>query len=186
MAKKTMEERLDAILGLESDINDAAQDANEPGDDDLSTGREMVPVEYDNVPSIVTEESDAADDYRFSRKIMYGLINRGTSALEEALRIAGESEHPRAIEVANGLMKNISEITKDLLALQKIDINGSKGNVQTAQTITNNQTNIYVGNTADIPEAMAELDRLIEEDGEDESYLEELESEHSPANSKKG
>lgn len=111
------EQRLNQIISAEGDINDAL--------DELEEERPALPtkVEYDEVKTSVAvvegQECDKIDDYLFSRKILYGLINRGTVALEGAMLVARESEHPRAYEVSAGIMKNISEMTKDLLKIHE-------------------------------------------------------------------
>lgn len=162
MSKRTMEERLDEILGLkDADLDLSGDDVEEQ-----IRSTELVPVEYAEVKSHLSDDlqSDSIDDYKYARKIMYGLIGRGTSALEEALRISRESEHPRAIEVANGLMRNLSEITKDLVNLSK-DMNKSQGGVQPQGGTTNVQNNFYVARPGDMPNAMAELDAFLQGDG---------------------
>lgn len=156
--KTKLERRLDEIIGVE-DLNDL------DGDDE----REPLPtkVDYDEVESKVVavvgdEESDKLDDYKFSRKILYGLINRGTVALEGSLMIARESEHPRAYEVSAGIMKSIAEMTKDLLELQKVVNNDT-----TKQAAPRTQINIQ--NNYNSTEDPKELDRLLDDliDSED-------------------
>ena len=50
---------------------------------------------------------------------MKDLIIKGNSAMDQLLAVAKESEHPRAYEVAAGLIKNLADMNKDLLELQK-------------------------------------------------------------------
>jgi hypothetical protein len=69
------------------------------------------------------------------------LIERGTSALEGSLMLAKESEHPRAFEVSSTLMKNISEMSKDLMELHK-HLENEKGDKK-AKTVNNTQNNNY-------------------------------------------
>lgn len=114
------EERLNKILTGEGQVNEILDNLE---DEDQKT---QIPdtVEYANVPTVIDAapnelNQDTVDDYKHARNTLYGLIERGTVALEGSLIIARESEHPRAYEVASTLMKNISEITKDLLELQK-------------------------------------------------------------------
>lgn len=113
------EERLSQIVGAEEDVSKALDAL----DDEVSHSNLPTVVEYDDVPTKMepseTLPPDLLDDYTFSRKILYGLINRGIVALEGASIVARESEHPRAFEVVASIMNNISGMTKDLLELQK-------------------------------------------------------------------
>lgn len=113
------EERLNQIIGAEDSVSKALDAL----DDEVPNSNLPTVVEYDDVPSkvVATEAmpADLLDDYVFSRKILYGLINRGIVALEGATIVARESEHPRAFEVVASIMNNVSSMTKDLLDLQK-------------------------------------------------------------------
>ena len=67
-----------------------------------------------NSPEIVED-----DDFSFARKNLRELIAKGSTAIDEILFVAKESEHPRAFEVASNFIKNMSELNKDLLQLSK-------------------------------------------------------------------
>ena len=47
------------------------------------------------------------------------LIDTGSKAMTDLASVANQSESPRAYEVLATMMKNLSEMNKDLLALQK-------------------------------------------------------------------
>lgn len=146
------EERLNQIVGAENDVSKALDAL----DDETSHSNLPTVVEYDDVPTKMepseTLPPDLLDDYTFSRKILYGLINRGIVALEGASIVARESEHPRAFEVVASIMNNISGMTKDLLDLQKpLSSSGGK------QTIAK-QVNIQVNNNGGDPQANAVKD----------------------------
>lgn len=164
MADSTIEKRLENILGLEDNLDDLAMDF-EP---EQQKSKELVPVEtveYEDVESKVEGNDDAVEDYKYSRKIVYGLIERGTTVLEDALRISRESESPRAIEVANGLMKNISELTKDLMDLHKSQKElAKKESGEGGGTTNNTQNNYYLGDTSSMGSAMKELEGLMDKD----------------------
>lgn len=114
------EQKLNAILASEEEAKKIVDGL----DDEDKTIHLPATVEYKQIESVVdnTESNlpkDLIEDYKHARNTLYGLIERGTVALEGSLIIARESEHPRAFEVASNLMRNISEITKDLINLQK-------------------------------------------------------------------
>jgi len=64
-------------------------------------------------------QEDLTDAYQQSRDNLQDLIEHGKDAMEEMLRIAKESEHPRAFEVFGTLLKNTLEANKELLSMQK-------------------------------------------------------------------
>lgn len=108
-------------------------------------------VVYDPKESAVTDQNggDTVEDYKHSRSIIYGLLDRGTTALDGAMRVAAESEHPRAYEVASTIMKQVGALTKDLMEVHKL-INegvakgnsGGSGGTPTQQVINNKQINV--------------------------------------------
>lgn len=71
---------------------------------------ELIIPEKDNVVEIDTE---------FARKNLIGLIEKGSTAVDELSAVARDSQHPRAYEVMATLIKNMSDLNKDLLELQK-------------------------------------------------------------------
>ena len=76
----------------------------------------------------INVEDDLTDDYQQSRENLQGIIDQGKEAMEDILRIARESEHPRAFEVYGTLLKNMVDANKELLNIQKQmrDMNGKK------------------------------------------------------------
>ena len=76
----------------------------------------------------INVEDDLSDDYQQSRENLQGIIDQGKEAMEDILRIARESEHPRAFEVYGTLLKNMVDANKELLNIQKQmrDMNGKK------------------------------------------------------------
>jgi hypothetical protein len=59
------------------------------------------------------------DDAEFARQNIRELIQKGNDAVEGILHVAKESEHPRAYEGAANLIKNLSDLNKDLMEIQK-------------------------------------------------------------------
>ena len=82
-----------------------------------------------------------------TRSNLYGLLQSGQDALDAALEIAKQSEHPRAFEVAATLIKNMSDINKDLMELQK-----KKNDLlpRKEETIVNVDKAVFVGSTKDL------------------------------------
>ena len=69
--------------------------------------------------------------------------------MDQLLHVAKESEHPRAYEVAAGLIKNLSELNKDLLEIQK---RRKDLNPQEAASVKNVNVDkaVFVGSTAEL------------------------------------
>ncbi|MNE52537.1 Terminase DNA packaging enzyme [compost metagenome] len=156
------EERLSQIIGAEDDISKAIDGLENSNGEPSHTNLPTV-VTYDDVPSKMEESealpADLLDDYKYSRKILHGLIERGIVALEGASIVARESEHPKAFEVVATLMNNISHMTKDLLDLQK-PLKAGAGPAG-KQTIAK-QVNIQI-NGAPVENGVKEINALLDD-----------------------
>jgi hypothetical protein len=99
--------------------------------------------------TISVEEDSVVDDAEFARCNIRSLIEKGNVAMDQLLHVAKESEHPRAYEVAAGLIKNLSELNKDLLEIQK---RRKDLNPQEAASIKNVNVDkaVFVGSTAEL------------------------------------
>jgi len=107
----------------------------------------------ENLPApIETKNIDVEDDYDLARDTLRNVITKGSDALDEIIHLAKNSEHPRTYEVAGQLMKTISEVAKDLLALQKQKQEIQKPQAdQTPHPQIGQQNNIvFTGSTEDL------------------------------------
>ena len=76
------------------------------------------PVE--TLPIVIDDAVNQVDaDAEFARNNMRELISNGNKALTDLASVANQSESPRAYEVLATMMKNLAEMNKDLLELQK-------------------------------------------------------------------
>ena len=91
-------------------------------------------------------EDDPTKDYEYSRAQFYNLIEKGQEAVDGILDVAGDSQHPRAYEVAGQLIKHIADTTDKLVDLQKKmkDLDEDKSTKQ----VTNNS--LFIGSTSDL------------------------------------
>jgi hypothetical protein len=106
------------------------------------------------LPAVNTEGSFTSNkieaDYDTSRDNLHALLKSGQEALEHALTVAKQSEHPRAFEVVGNLMKQLADVNQQLLDVhqQKKKLEEpSKGSA--SKEVTNNNA-IFVGSTADL------------------------------------
>lgn len=114
----------------------------------LSEVLDVEPIDYQTT-EIVELKTPVEDDAEFARTNIRDLISKGNSAIDNLLLVATASEHPRAYEVAAGLIKNLADLNKDLLEIQK-----RKRDLDPSQSKTNSTTNIdkavFVGSTTEL------------------------------------
>jgi hypothetical protein len=88
-------------------------------------------------------------DTEVARENIKELIQQGHKAVEELAVIARDSQHPRAYEVMATLIKNMSDLNKDLLQLQK-----QKKELMVGSENKNGDVNVnnalFVGSTAEL------------------------------------
>jgi hypothetical protein len=112
----------------------------------LSEVLDIEPIEIEPAPIVVVDTTE--DDAEFARKNIRNLIEKGNVAMDNLLHVAKESEHPRAYEVAAGMIKNLSDLNKDLLEIQKRkkDLTGES---LTAKNINVDKA-VFVGSTTEL------------------------------------
>ena len=114
----------------------------------LSEALEIQPLEIKQSTEIVEVKDVVDDDAEFARQNIRDLIVKGNDAASHIVEIAKQSEHPRAFEVAANMMKNLAEMNKDLLEIQKRkkDLTGvaeSKNNINVDKAV-------FVGSTTEL------------------------------------
>ena len=101
-------------------------------------------------------EQDLDVDYEKTRAKYYELLDKGTEALEGMLEVAKQTDEARAYEVVGQLLKNTSEVNREIVDLQKrmeeiknIDKKIRPSNVTNA---------LFVGSTADLQKMLKNND----------------------------
>ena len=107
------------------------------------TSTELVEVNT-AVPVNVVES-----DTEYARTNIKELIDAGADAIKELAVVARDSQHPRAYEVMAGMLKNLSDMNKDLLEIQKRkqDLTGVK---ESGSNDVNIDKAVFVGSTAEL------------------------------------
>jgi hypothetical protein len=109
-------------------------------------------VEPVKAPTPVEQAHDTEEDFEYSRDKLKGLIGRAEEAIDAAMSLAMEAEHPRAFEVVSQMIKNTSDITTELLKLQKtrkeLHKEAEPHEGHGAGGVTNNA--IFVGSTKEL------------------------------------
>lgn len=103
-------------------------------------------------------DSDVVDnDFEYSRRTYYDLIEKGNDALEEMMEVAKSLEHPRAFEVVSGMIKNISDVNDRLMDLHKKKKEyNKKENVKPIEgSKTNN--NLFIGSTTELQRMLQDM-----------------------------
>ena len=99
--------------------------------------------------SVIVTSDKIETDYDKTRENLHSLLLNGQAALEHALEVAKQSEHPRAFEVVGNLIKQLADVNQQLLDIhqQKKKLEEPSKNQQ-GKSVTNNS--IFVGSTAEL------------------------------------
>ena len=125
----------------------------------MSKSDEILKKLEQNLPAVaqptgeVKTEKDIDDDYNFSRETYKDLVDKSNKAIDGMMELALQSENPRAFEVLSNMLKNTSDMTDKLMALQKQKKEvkkKEKGEVQSGPigSVTNN--NVFLGSVTDL------------------------------------
>ena len=114
----------------------------------LSEALDLEPFKQEQVPTEILPVNAVEDDAEYARQNLRNLIDKGSDAANHIVEIAKQSEHPRAFEVAATMLKNLADMNKDLLEIQKRkkDLTGvaeTKNNINVDKAV-------FVGSTTDL------------------------------------
>jgi hypothetical protein len=121
---------IDKALNIESSIVEIQKDSSE----------------IQIVPEVKSD--DIKKDYEYTRANLYSLIEKGQEAINGIMELAGESDSPRAYEVAGQLIKSVGDVTDKLIDLQKKLKDVEEDTVKTTNNVTNNA--VFVGSTSEL------------------------------------
>ena len=79
---------------------------------------------------------------------MKELIDQSSEAINHMMALASESEHPRAFEVLSNMIKDASQMSQDLVKLQKVRKDITQEKESKSGDTTNNA--IFVGSTTEL------------------------------------
>ena len=106
--------------------------------------RKRVEVDLSNYPD--RQKMDQRKDYTEVRDNLKDVIDNSKVAIDGILKVASESDSPRAYEVVSQLLKTATEANKDLLDVHKQMKDLEKD--QTTKRVTNNA--FFVGSTKEL------------------------------------
>lgn len=103
------------------------------------------------------KELDQEDDYQLARQTLRKLIIKGSDTLDDVTNLAKNSEHPRAYEVTGQIIKALSDVSKDLLGLQK-QVKELKTEDSSLQQINTQNNIVFAGSTNDLMKLLNKKD----------------------------
>jgi len=119
---------------------------------DMAFNVESKIVEVDQVKNDLNitplKPDDIKKDYEYTRANLYSLIEKGQEAINGIMELAGETDSPRAYEVAGQLIKSVGDVTDKLIDLQKKLKDVEEDTSKTTNNVTNNA--VFVGSTSEL------------------------------------
>lgn len=116
-----------------------------------SSSELMVPEKMNSNKSL-----DQEDDYQLARQTLRKLIMKGDDTLDNLIELSKNSETPRHYEVAGQFIKTLSDVSKDLLALQKqvkdLEVQDSPSHINTQNNV------VFAGSTNDLMKLLGKKD----------------------------
>ena len=133
MTKTNLEKSMEQLLNLPSETTSI---------------KDKVVTQKQEQQILPPEQEDRAEtDYQYARDNLKVIIENGNMALQELTSIASTSESPRAFEVVAQMVKNLADVNKDLLEIQKKLKVLKDGEQKDPKNVTNA---LFVGSTAEL------------------------------------
>lgn len=129
--------------------------------DAINNALDLTPLPESNTSLAIVDESreltTAETDVEDARDNLQNAVGLSQQAVQDMLNIAQQSQHPKAYEVLNSLIKTYADVSMGMVDLQlkKQRLDGkSKGGSDDPQTINNN---LFVGSTADLQKMLDDM-----------------------------
>lgn len=129
--------------------------------DAINNALDLTPLPESNTSLAIVDESreltTAETDVEEARDNLQNAVGLSQQAVQDMLNIAQQSQHPKAYEVLNSLIKTYADVSMGMVDLQlkKQRLDGkSKGGSDEPQTINNN---LFVGSTADLQKMLDDM-----------------------------
>jgi hypothetical protein len=121
----------------------------------VSPEGELIVKDIDIEATDITNNEKIDSDYDSSRGNLRELLIQGKDALDHALLVAKQSEHPRAFEVVGTLIKQLADVNQQLMDVhqQKKKLEGSSK--EKPKHTTNNS--LFVGSTAELSKMIKDM-----------------------------
>lgn len=108
-----------------------------------------------NLPAVIGEQQ-VEEDVAEARENLGNAIELSQQAVQDMLTIAQQSQHPKAYEVLNSMIKTYADVSMGLVDLQvkRQRLEGKKKQEEGQQTINNN---LFVGSTAELQKMLEDM-----------------------------
>lgn len=120
--------------------------------DDLESILDLTPSsvseESNSVPIVYDPSSNSDQDYEYARDNIRLAIETGLSELDSLKNLAHNSQHPKMYEVFISMIKTVTDSSKTLVDMKKVEKQIQKMDGNTGPTLV--QQNLFVGTTADL------------------------------------
>ena len=120
---------------------------------------DIVPTEKKELKKVepTNKEEDREKDYQYARGQLYNIIDKMQEALNGAMDVAQESDHPRAFEVVFQGAKHTADVLDKLQDLQKKQKEITKEDAPPGDVNNGTINNVYMtGTTADLMKMLKE------------------------------
>jgi len=104
------------------------------------------------------------DDFDYSRRTYYDLIEKGNAALEDMIEVARSLEHPRAFEVVSGMIKNVSDVNDRLMDLHKKKKEFERKDILQVTAPEGTTNNLFVGSTVELQRMLHDMNKPPQDD----------------------
>ena len=129
------------------------KDTSDEIEETIDIETKIVSVEKNSVEIVedikeIRKVDDLKKDYEYTRANLYSLIEKGQEAINGIMELAGESDSPRAYEVAGQLIKSVGDVADKLIDLQKKVKDVEEESTKSAGNVTNNA--VFIGSTSEL------------------------------------
>ena len=102
------------------------------------------------------DEGQQENDLDFARENLYDAVVKSQAAVEDMIQIAQQSQHPKAYDVLNSLIKTFADVSTGIADLQikKQKLQGKPSDSDENKTVNNN---LFVGSTAELQKMLQDL-----------------------------
>lgn len=117
----------------------------------------MIIVEDEDPEDIIPQDQKIEEDVDDARSNLHDAVSIAQQAIQDMVNIAQQSQHPKAYETLNALLKTYSDISMNMadLHLKKQRLDQKKPNDNDdQQNITNN---LFVGSTAELQQMIEDM-----------------------------
>lgn len=113
-------------------------------------------TKYEEPPAQLpaVRDEQVSDDLDFARENLYDAVVKSQAAVEDMIQIAQQSQHPKAYEVLNSLIKTFADVSSGIADLQ-LKKQRLQGKQEDPNKVVNN--NLFVGSTAELQKMLQDL-----------------------------